>query len=212
MMMTDMRFHAWRIGRRDRLAGRRRQLNLPISTRRMTLVARAAVGVLIVVSAVACGRSAATDQPPPAQPSAADNVTVPAKLAVPTGQRVVATLKVDHGAQVYACARGAWTLKEPAAVLTSGTEEVLHTAGPSWISTTDGSAVTGAPSAMVAVPGAVPELLLRATAHRGNGLFGPVDYIQRLATQGGVAPAGACADGTQQAVPYTAQYRFYAPA
>src|SRR5882757_8184123 len=189
MMMTNMRFAACR-----------------------TLPVRAAVGVLAVLSAVACGRSAASDQPPPAQPSVADNVTVPAQLAVPAGQRLVATLKVDHGAQVYACPHGAWTLKEPAAVLTSGSEEVLHTAGPQWISTADGSAVTGATSGMVAVPGAVPELLLRATAHRGSGLFGPVDYIQRLATQGGVAPAGACTDGTQRAVAYTAQYRFYAPA
>jgi hypothetical protein len=189
MMMMDMHSPAWR-----------------------TLLVRTAVGVLTVLSAVACGRSATTDQPPPAQPSVAENVTVPAQLAVPAGQQLVGTFKVDHGSQVYACTHGAWSLKEPAAVLTSGTEEVLHTAGPQWISTSDGSAVTGAPSATVPVPGAVPELLLRATAHRGNGLFGQVDYIQRLATQGGVAPAGACTDGTQQAIAYTAQYRFYAPA
>jgi hypothetical protein len=60
-------------------------------------------------------------------------------------------------------------------------------------------------------PGAIPELLLKSTANRGTGLFGSVDFIQRLNTEGGVAPAGSCADGTQTAVPYSADYRFYAP-
>jgi hypothetical protein len=179
---------------------------------RKTLAVRTAVVALTLVSAVACGRTAPAGQPSQVQPSVADAATVPAQLAVPAGQRLVATLTVDRGSQVYACTKGAWTLKEPAAVLTSGTEEVLHTAGPQWISTSDGSAVTGAASATVAVPGAVPELLLKATAHRGSGLFGNVSYIQRLDTHGGLAPAGACPDGTQQAVGYSAQYRFYTPA
>jgi hypothetical protein len=164
---------------------------------------------MTVVSAVACGRPAS--QTPQAQPAAADNVTVPAALAVPAGQQLVATLNVDQGSQVYTCTGGAWTLKEPAAVLKSGTEEFLHTAGPQWISTNDGSAVTGATSATVAAPGAIPQLLLKATAHRGDGLLGSVSYIQRLDTHGGVAPAGSCNAGAQQAVGYSAQYRFYAP-
>jgi hypothetical protein len=151
---------------------------------------RAAVVALTLLGATACGQAAASGPQPQTQPTAADNVTVPAQLAIPAGQRLVTTLQVDHGSQVYACAHGAWTLKEPAAVLKSGTEEVLHTAGPEWISTNDGSAVTGATSAMVPVPAAVPELLLRATAHRGSGVFGAVSYIQRLDTHGGLAPAG----------------------
>jgi hypothetical protein len=51
----------------------------------------------------------------------------------------------------------------------------------------------------------------RCVDDRGNGLFENVSYIQRLDTQGGVAPAGACTDGSQQAVGYSAQYRFYTP-
>jgi hypothetical protein len=142
----------------------------------------------------------------------ADNATVPAQLTVPPGQQLVASLSVDHGSQVYTCARGVWTLKEPAAVLKSDSQEFLHTAGPQWISTEDGSAVTGAASATVNIPGAVPELLLKASSHRGTGLLGSVSYIQRLDTRGGVAPAGACTDGALQAVGYSANYRFYAPA
>ena len=38
-----------------------------------------------------------------------------------------------------------------------------------------------------------------------------VDFIQRLGVRGGAAPAGPCSDGAQQAVGYTAGYRFYAP-
>jgi len=63
----------------------------------------------------------------------------------------------------------------------------------------------------VNVPGAVAELLLKATAHRGSGLLGSVSYIQRLDTHGGVAPGGACTDGALQAVGYSATYRFYKP-
>jgi hypothetical protein len=71
--------------------------------------------------------------------------------------------------------------------------------------------VVGAAVSTVSRPGAIPELLLKSTANRGTGLFGSVDFIQRLNTKGGVAPAGSCADGAQTAVPYSADYRFYAP-
>jgi hypothetical protein len=177
------------------------------------MLARSAVVLLAVAGLSACGQSTgapAGHSAPSAPPS--DTVTVPAQLAVPDGQRLVATLHVDRGSQVYTCSAGKWTLKEPAAVLRSATQEVLHTAGPQWISAIDGSAVTAATAATVAVPNAVPELLLKATANRGSGLFSTVDFVQRLDTHGGVAPAGQCTDGTLQAVGYSAEYRFYAPA
>jgi len=72
-------------------------------------------------------------------------------------------------------------------------------------------ALSRATSATMAAPGAIPQLLLKATAHRGDGLLGSVSYIQRLDTHGGVAPAGTCNAGAQQAVGYSALYRFYAP-
>ena len=37
------------------------------------------------------------------------------------------------------------------------------------------------------------------------------DYVQRLDTRGGVAPAGACQAGASVAVPYTATYNFWGP-
>jgi hypothetical protein len=148
----------------------------------------------------------------PFQSAPSGGATVPPQLDVPAGQQLVATLPVDHGSQVYTCSASTWTLREPAAVLRSGSEEVLHTQGPQWISVNDGSAVTGTTSATVPVAGAVPELLLKATANRGDGLLATVDLIQRLDTRGGLPPAGTCTDGSQTAVGYSAIYRFYSPA
>jgi hypothetical protein len=61
------------------------------------------------------------------------------------------------------------------------------------------------------VKGAIPELLLQATNTRGDGVFGHVSFLQRLATRGGVAPAGPCAENQTVGVPYQADYRFYVP-
>jgi hypothetical protein len=141
----------------------------------------------------------------------ASKASIPPSLQVPAGQHLVGVFDVLRGSQVYTCTNGAYTLLQPAAVLESEQQLVLHTAGPQWISVRDGSAVTGSVVAQVARAGAVPELLLKAVANRGTGLFGDVDFIQRLDTRGGVAPTGQCAAGAIQAVPYWAQYRFYAP-
>jgi hypothetical protein len=56
----------------------------------------------------------------------------------------------------------------------------------------------------------VPWLLLQATGHSDGGTFAGVNYIQRLNTDGGIAPTSACeADSGAQMVPYTADYYFY---
>jgi Protein of unknown function (DUF3455) len=133
-------------------------------------------------------------------------------LNVPFGQKLVADMRVERGSQVYTCTSGTWALLEPAAVLRSGNTLLLHTKGPQWISPTDGSAVQGAVVTSVPRTNAVPELLLKSTANRGTGLLRSVDFIQRLDTKGGVAPAGSCTNGAQVAVAYTAEYRFFEPA
>jgi hypothetical protein len=176
------------------------------------VLARVAVVVLTASAAASGGAHAASLPPGPSQSAPSDGATIPPQLEVPAGQQLVATLQVDRGSQVYTCSASTWTLREPAAVLRSGSEEVLHTQGPQWISVNDGSAVTGTTSATVPVSGAIPELLVKATANRGDGLFATVDFIQRLDTRGGLPPAGTCTDGTQTAVGYSAIYRFYSPA
>jgi hypothetical protein len=89
---------------------------------------------------------------------------------------------------------------------------VLHTRGPVWTSVRDGSSVTAAAQANSPVPNSIPQLLLKATANRGPGLFAGITYIQRLKTTGGVSPTGACTDGATASVPYTADYTFWVAA
>jgi hypothetical protein len=136
---------------------------------------------------------------------------VAASIDVPKGNKLVATLPAQ-GVQVYQCIDKAWTLLEPDATLKDGKEVVaLHTRGPVWISTVDGSAVNAAavPGASVKREGAVPELLLKTAATRGNGVFGKVTFVQRLDTKGGLAPTGTCSPGTQVSSPYEATYTFF---
>jgi hypothetical protein len=142
-----------------------------------------------------------------------DLPAAPASLRVPAGNKPVAVLHVLQGAQVYTCTGGTWRLTQPAADLGADRQPtVLHTAGPEWVSTVDGSAVWGAPLQSVTETGAVPDLLVKAVKNRGTGLFGHVDFIQRLDTSGGLAPTGSCADRALAATPYHATYVFWAPA
>jgi hypothetical protein len=142
---------------------------------------------------------------------------VPPALMPPAGHVQIAVLPAA-GVQVYQCAAGAWAFVEPAANLAGvarrprGVHTAVHFRGPSWQSTVDGSLVEAGAVASSPVPGSIPELLLQSRRNRGDGLFGPVTYIQRLRTSGGVAPAGACTDGATTGVPYRAEYRFFAPA
>jgi hypothetical protein len=141
---------------------------------------------------------------------------IPAALVPPAGN-VLSSVFHAEGVQVYQCTAGAWTFVEPAATLTGRSVarggpkrlSAVHFRGPSWESTNDGTLVEARAVANSPVTGSIPELLLQATKTRGDGVFGRVTYIQRLATRGGVAPTGACTDGATTGVPYKAEYRFY---
>jgi hypothetical protein len=145
---------------------------------------------------------------------------VPPEIQVPAGQKVVLDV-VGKGVQIYDCkpsaanpAVNAWTFREPAAVLSGrgGRSVGIHFVGPTFESF-DGSAVVGArPKSVQPDPTAIPWLLLEADANRGDGVLSQVDFIQRIETRGGLAPAGACDPTTDAtvAVPYRARYVFYA--
>ena len=146
---------------------------------------------------------------------------VPPAIQPPAGQEVVLDV-VGKGVQIYDCKPSAadpavlaWTFREPAAVLYGhrGRPVGIHFRGPTFESF-DGSNVVGALKASVPspTPGAVPWLLLAAVSNQGDGVLGQVDFVQRLETRGGVAPAGACdpAEDPTVAVPYRARYVFYA--
>ncbi|MER5530835.1 DUF3455 domain-containing protein [Streptomyces sp. NPDC002677] len=169
-----------------------------------TAVAAAAAATLLGTTAV---------QASSAKPAALPAVHAPAALAVPDGNKLTGVYSA-HGVQTYTCTDGAWKLLEPAATLSDKRDRAhrpvaLHSRGPVWVSTVDGSAVNA--SALVTSPkeGTIPELLLKATATRGAGTFEGVTYVQRLNTEGGVAPAAACTGTDQVSVPYSATYAFY---
>jgi hypothetical protein len=147
---------------------------------------------------------------------------VPEAIRVPAGHKVVLDV-TGKGVQIYDCkpsaadpAVNAWTLREPAAVLYGhrGRPVGIHFRGPTFESF-DGSSVVGQVPPVASVTpddAAIPWLLLAAAATQGDGVLAGVEFIQRLETRGGVAPAGACdpAEDATVAVPYRARYVFHA--
>jgi cytoskeletal protein RodZ len=166
--------------------------------------------------AAAAGDLAAAGDPAGAERAAAA-MAAPPELVPPAGN-VLNSVFAARGVQVYECRATAWSLLEPAATLVGSTvrpfrpASAVHFRGPSWQSAEDGSLVEAKPFANVPSPGTIPQLLVQAKLNRGAGIFGQVTFIQRLATSGGVAPAGSCTDGATVAVPYRAVYRFFVAA
>ena len=148
-------------------------------------------------------------------------VTVPDALQPPAGHQLALQANAT-GVQIYVCgaakadpAQAEWVFKAPEAALSDAAGASLgkHYAGPTWEGV-DGSKVVGEVKAKQDDPAgqAIPWLLLAAKSASGDGAFGRVSYIQRVATEAGKAPADGCttADlGKQARVPYKALYRFY---
>ncbi|MFL1900730.1 DUF3455 domain-containing protein [Streptomyces tauricus] len=178
--------------------------------KRLALTAAALAAVTAgTLSGASADQAAAVSQP------VRGGVDVPDALKVPDGNRLTGVFAAT-GVQTYTCTDGAWKLLEPAATLSVKGERhhrpvALHSRGPVWVSTVDGSAVNAAAVATSPRTGTIPELLLKSTATRGAGVFADVSYIQRLATEGGVAPTTACTGTDQVSVPYSAVYTFYKP-
>ena len=88
--------------------------------------------------------------------------------------------------------RGGWGLVAPRADLydDKGKHRGTHTGGPTW-QDQDGSTVVASRVDGVTVdPTAIPWLLLKATP-TAPGKLGKTTYIQRIATEGGLAPAAS---------------------
>jgi hypothetical protein len=147
---------------------------------------------------------------------------VPENLKAPADEHVVLAAHAT-GVQIYVCQAGAeqkfsWVLKAPEAELTdsTGKQVVHHFAGPTW-KHVDGSEVKGKLLAKqdAPKPDAIPWLLLAAASHTGEGILSRVTSIQRIHTDGGLAPAAntcdASANGKESRSAYAADYYFYAP-
>jgi len=177
------------------------------------------VYVVSMLGFAACGAKAAA----PAAPT--PPADVPAELAVPAGHKLAFAVQAT-GVQIYECdltkSAPEWKLHAPRADLADdkGAAIGIHyggvdknlPAGAYWESTADHSRVHAGKPASHANPGSIALLRLEASDTSGNGMFGKVSYVQRLATKGGVAPATVCTAGQTVEVPYTATYYFYVAA
>jgi hypothetical protein len=163
---------------------------------------------------------------------------VPSNLTVEEGHVPYLQTRA-YGTQNYVClpsATGvAWKLFGPQATLYAGNipfQFATHFLSPNpeeqgtpratWMHSHDGSAVWAKmiqPSTdpNYVAPGAIPWLLLQkvgtAEGPIGGSLLAKTTFIQRLNTQGGVAPATGCTTAAQLGaialVPYSTDYFFY---
>jgi hypothetical protein len=156
----------------------------------------------------------------PASLAAALAILAPAAVAAPPDARLAYSFQAK-GVQVYQCIAAqpsgyGWSLVGPDAVLKDkdGRQVARHFAGPSW-QAGDGSTLVGHVRAKAPSPdgAGVDWLLLDVAARSGQGLFGDVRYVRRLATVGGKPPAADdCSEasvGRQVSSPYTATYEFW---
>ena len=146
---------------------------------------------------------------------------LPDAVKVPGGHRVVMETAAA-GDITYQCrakkdieGQFEWVFIGPNAGLKDrGGKVVGRYYGPpaTWEST-DGSKVTGAQLAISpAESGSIPFQLVKANPAMGMGRMQGVSYIQRVNTQGGVAPASMCSTGNvdqKQVVRYRADYIFW---
>jgi hypothetical protein len=149
-----------------------------------------------------------------------DNARLPEAVRAPADARYLATT-TGVGEITYECREKAgaagqheWVFVAPVAKLMTadGRQVGTYTAGPTW-QHSDGSKIMGKQLAVApASPGSIPLQLVKAESPSGAGMMSGVTHIQRLNTQGGVAPQVACADankGARQQVAYRADYVFY---
>lgn len=143
----------------------------------------------------------------------------PAEVQVPDGN-TVALETVGVGAITYMCETNdngdlGWVFKGPSAALNDrdGMQVGSYYGPPATWEALDGSKVTA--TELATAPngdGNIPLQLVEANPAEGDGAMTDVSYIQRLDTQGGVAPDTACGadnEGATAVVTYQADYIFW---
>ena len=156
-----------------------------------------------------------------ARPMAYSQAALPEAVRVPAGHQV-AMETVGAGDITYECRAKAnlpgqheWVFIGPDARLTdrSGRQVGRYYGPPATWESMDGSRITATQVAVASNgTGNIPHQLVKANPAMGAGAMQGVSYVQRVATQGGVAPATACDGpvlGQKQVVKYQADYIFY---
>lgn len=179
-------------------------------TIRTSLTTLALLGAAAALTA--CGSMSS-----PAAP-AFNQSSLPTAVQVPAGQRI-AMETVGAGDITYECrakkdmpSAFEWVFVGPDAKLMDRSGKVVgrYYGPPATWESNDGSKVTATQLAVApASAGNIPLQLVKANPATGMGAMQGVTYIQRVATQGGVAPAVACTAtnaGQKQVVKYQADY------
>jgi hypothetical protein len=182
-------------------------------TRVRALAVTGMAAVTVAVGTVTYQASAAETAAPASSDARAVAVPlIPEAIRPPKGSRPIGAYLVATGTQTYTCGVAGST---PEAKLI-GTGGLIHhfagpdftRLGPSWQSIRDKSLVTATRTAFSPRAGTIDELLLTVSSHSGHGILEKADFINRLLTSGGVAPA-VCPAGTTVSVPYKAVYVFW---
>jgi hypothetical protein len=174
-----------------------------------------AVSCVALLSACASVQSPMAMGKPYTQDGLADAVKVPAGNKVDMQTVGVGLITYECKAKADTPGAFGWVFVGPQAdLLSRGGAKLGSYFGPpaTWAST-DGSSITGSQLA-VAPSGAgnIPLQLVKANPAKGAGAMLGVTYIQRVATQGGVAPASTCDGGKlgqKETVKYQADYIFW---
>jgi hypothetical protein len=150
-----------------------------------------------------------------------DQANLPDAVKVPAGNKV-AWETVGVGQITYECrAKNApegtfeWVFVGPQADLNNraGAKVGTYYGPPATWASSDGSKLTG--TQLAVAPGGtgnIPLQLVKANPATGAGQLTGVTHIQRVATQGGVAPSTACTQasaGSKEIVKYQADYIFW---
>jgi hypothetical protein len=183
-----------------------------------------AVALALPVLALSLAGCAMSPSGPMSSLPAYSQAALPDAVKVPVGHKV-AMETVGVGEITYECREKAaqpgaheWVFVGPSAVLNDRMGKAVgkYWGPPATWESMDGSKLTGTQVAVApAMAGSIPLQLVKANPAMGSGKMTGVSYIQRVATQGGAAPAMACgmdSKGRKEVVKYQADYIFYTPA
>ena len=160
------------------------------------IIATAALLVVIALghASVTFALSLDDSYPQPVLPAGCE------QLAPPTGHEVAYHVYAV-GVQIYRWNGSAWAFVAPEAGLFASRNFRgligTHYGGPTWESASGSKVVATVVDRAFPDADAMPWLLLKASSSEGPGIFDGVTFIQRVNTEGGLAPA----DPGEPAVP-----------
>lgn len=173
------------------------------------------LGAICAATLSACASQSGMAPPAFSQAALPEAVKVPAGHSVKLETVGVGEITYECRAKKDMAGQFEWVFVGPDAALNdrSGKRIGKYYGPPATWEAMDGSKVTGAQLAVSpASAGSIPMQLVKANPAMGAGAMQGVTYIQRVATQGGVAPSIACVAssmGQKQIVKYQADYIFW---